>query len=295
MVESRKDFQIAANIILMILAIFCLTPFILLVISSVTDELTLIRDGYSFFPKKLSFDAYKYLLVDSSNIVRGYVISVGVTVIGTLGNVLLTVLFAYPLSRKALPGRQAFSFFVFFTMLFNGGLVPSYIMWTQTFHIKNTWGAYIVPGLMLSAFYIIMMRTYFTANIPDAIIEAARMDGAGEVRILTKIVLPMSVPIVATVVLLVALAYWNDWINGLYYVNKDTMYSIQTLLNRMLMDVQFMLSNAQGSAAINQDIVLPSTGIKMAIAVMGALPILVIYPFFQRYFIKGIIIGAVKG
>lgn len=295
MVESKKGFQIIANIVLIILGIFCLTPFILLMISSVTDELTLVRNGYSFLPKKLSFDAYKFLLVDSTNILKGYAISMGVTVVGTVANVFLTVLFAYPLSRRDLPGRQAFSFFVFFTMLFNGGLVPSYIMWTQTFHIKNTWGAYIIPGLMMSAFYIIMVRTYFTANIPDAVIEAARMDGAGEARILARITLPMSVPIVATVTLLVGLAYWNDWINGLYYINKDSMYSIQTLLNRMLMDVQFLLSNAQGSAAINQDIVLPSTGIKMAIAVMGALPILIVYPFFQKYFIKGIIIGAVKG
>lgn len=295
MVERRTSFQIMANVILIILAIFCLLPFILLIISSFTDELTLTHYGYSFFPKKLSLDAYKYLLVDSTTIIRSYIISGGVTIAGTLANVFLTVLFAYPLSRKDLPGRQAFSFFIFFTMLFNGGLVPSYIMWTQVFHIKNTWWAYIVPGLMMSAFYVIMMRTYFTTNIPDAVIEAARIDGATERNILSKIVLPMSIPIVATVTLLVGLGYWNDWINSLYYINKDSMYSIQSLLNRMLMDVQFLLSNAQGGASINQDIVLPSTGIKMAIAVMGALPILIVYPFFQKYFIKGIIIGAVKG
>ncbi len=295
MVEKGTGFQIMANVILLVLAIFCLIPFILLIISSFTDELSLIRDGYSFFPKKLSFEAYKYLLVDSTNILKGYTISIGITIVGTLANVFITVLFAYPLSRKDLPGRQVFSFFIFFTMLFNGGLVPSYIMWTQTFHIKNTWWAYIIPGLMMSAFYIIMMRTYFTSNIPEAVIEAANMDGASEIQILSKIVLPMSVPIVATVTLLVGLAYWNDWINGLYYINKDTMFSIQSLLSRMLMDVQFLISNAQSSAAINQDIVLPSTSIKMAIAVMGAIPILIVYPFFQKYFIKGIIIGAVKG
>lgn len=295
MVERRTSFQIMANVILTILAILCLLPFILLIVSSFTDELTLTHYGYSFFPKKLSLDAYRYLLVDSTTILRSYIISFGVTIAGTLANVFLTVLFAYPLSRKDLPGRQVFAFFIFFTMLFNGGLVPSYIMWTQVFHIKNTWWAYMVPGLMMSAFYVIMMRTYFTTNIPEAVIEAARMDGATERHILTKIVLPMSIPIVATVTLLVGLSYWNDWINGLYYINKDTMYSVQSLLNKMLMDVQFLLSNAQSGAAINQDIVLPSTGIKMAIAVMGALPILIVYPFFQKYFIKGIIIGAVKG
>ena len=295
MVDRNKGVQIMLYIILGILAILCILPFLLLVVSSFTEELSLARNGYSFLPKKFSFDAYKFLLVDSSNIVRGYLISAGVTVAGTLVNVCLTVLFAYPLSRRDLPGRNFFAFFIFFTMLFNGGLVPSYIMWTQSFGIKNTWFAYVVPNLMMSAFYFIMVRTYFTTNIPEAVLEAARMDGAGEWNILLRIVLPMSIPITATITLLVGLAYWNDWTNGLYYINKDTMYSIQSLLNRMLMDVQYLLSNAQSAASLNQDIVLPATGIKMAIAVLGALPILAVYPFFQKYLIKGIIIGAVKG
>ena len=295
MVGNKKGFTIAVYIILSLLALFCLMPFLLLVISSFTEELSLTKYGYSFFPKKLSVDAYKYILFDSKGLIRGYIISILVTAVGTAANVCLSVLFAYPLSRPDLPHRQAFSFFIFFTMLFNGGLVPSYIMWTQTFRIKNTWWAYIIPGLMMSAFYVIMMRTYFTTNIPEAILEAARIDGAGEWYILNRIVLPMSVPIIATVTLLVGLSYWNDWINGLYYINKDTMYSTQALLNQMLMDTQFLISNTQGSAAMNQNIILPSNGIKMAIAVMGALPIMVIYPFFQKYFVKGITIGAVKG
>jgi putative aldouronate transport system permease protein len=295
MVENNKGFQIGCNVILMLLSIFCLVPFILLIVSSMTDEITLIRYGYGFFPKKFSFDAYKYLLLDSTSLLRGYAISAGVTLVGTFINVTISVLFAYPLSKKELPGRQFFSFFLFFTMLFNGGLVPSYIMWTQVFHIKNTWAAYIVPGMLMSAFYVIMMRTYFASTIPEAVVEAARIDGANELVILVKVVLPMSIPILATITLLVGLSYWNDWKNGLYYINRDTLFSIQTLLNRMLMDVQFLLSNAQSQSAINQDIVLPATGIKMAIAVLGAVPILLIYPFFQKYFVKGIMIGAVKG
>lgn len=295
MVKKDKGFQIFANVTLLLLALFCILPFLLLIISSVTEEMTLMRNGYSFFPEKISFDAYKYLLIDSKSIVRGYAISAGVTVVGTIINLVLTTLFAYPLSRKDLPGKNIFSFFVFFTMLFNGGLVPSYIMWTQTFHIKNTWFAYIVPGLMMGAFYVIMMRTYFATNIPDAIIEAARMDGAGEFRVLILIVIPMSIPILATITLLVGLNYWNDWMNSLYYINKDSMYSIQSLLNRMLMDVQFLLSNAQTGAALNQSIILPATSIKMAVAALGAIPILLVYPFFQKYFVKGIIVGAVKG
>ena len=179
-------------------------------------------------------------------------------------------------------------------MLFNGGLVPTYIMWTQTFHIKNTLFAYLVPNLMMSAFYVIMTRTYLTTTIPSEIIEAAKIDGAGEFRVMGRIILPMSKPILSTVGLLVGLSYWNDWLNGLYYINKDALYSIQVLLNKMLLDTQFLMSSA--SQGMNIDTTaLPSTGIKMAIAVMGILPVLVIYPFLQKYLVKGITIGAVKG
>ena len=275
MVERNKSFQIAANVIMILLSAMCIVPFILLIMSSITKENILLKYGYSFWPREISFDAYKTLLVDSGSIVRGYIISALVTVVGTVANLTLTTLFAYPLSRKELPGKAFFSFVIFFTMLFNGGLVPSYMMWTGIFHIKNTIWALIVPNL-------------------DAVIEAARIDGAGEWRILAKIVLPMSTPIIATLALLVGLGYWNDWLNGLYYINNDKLYSIQVLLNKMLLDVQYLMSGASGGA-LTQSITLPATGIKMAVAVMGALPILVVYPFFQKYFVKGIVIGAVKG
>lgn len=296
MVDKGKTFQVAANLIMIVLTLFCLLPFLLLIISSITQENALVRNGYSFFPEQIDFAAYKYLLVDSTSIVRGYILSAFVTVTGTVANLAVTTLFAYLLSRRDLPGRAFISFFLFFTMLFNGGLVPSYIMWTQTFHIKNTIAALLFPNLMMGAFYVIMMRTYFTTNIPEAVIEAARIDGAGELTILVRVVLPMSVPIIVTLALLVGLGYWNDWLNGLYYINEDRLYSIQVLLNKMLMDVQFLMSNTNAAQSLqNQDIALPSTGIKMAVAVMGALPVLVIYPFFQKYFVKGIVIGAVKG
>lgn len=294
MVERKKGFQITANILMIILAAACIIPFILLVMSSITDESSLLKNGYSFFPAKFSLDAYKTLLVDSRSIVRGYIISIFVTVVGTFANLALTTLFAYPLSRKDLPKKGFFAFVIFFTMLFNGGLIPSYMMWTGVFHIKNTLAALIVPNLMMGAFYVIMMRTYFTTNIPDAVLEAARIDGAGEFKILLRVVLPMSKPIIATLALLVGLNYWNDWLNGLYYINNDQYYSIQVLLNKMLLDVQYLMSGAAGGA-LTQNITLPATGIKMAVAVMGVFPVLVIYPFFQKYFVKGIVIGAVKG
>lgn len=291
---KRKIFQGSVHCLMIVLVIFCLLPVLMLFSSSLTGEAQLIKNGYSFIPSALDVSAYKYILIDSPGLVRGYGISLLVTGLGTLVNLTFTMLFAYPLSRKDLPGRKFISFFLFFTMLFNGGLVPTYIMWTQTFHIKNTLFAYLVPNLLMSAFYVIMTRTYLTTNIPKEMIEAAKMDGAGEFRVLGRIILPMSKPILSTVGLLVGLAYWNDWLNGLYYINKDALYSIQVLLNKMLLDTQFLMSSA--SQGLNIDTTaIPSTGIKMAIAVMGILPVLIIYPFLQKYLVKGITIGAVKG
>lgn len=294
MVEKSTKFNIISNAVMILICIFCILPLWLLFASSITGEKALVTEGYSFIPKSIDFAAYKYVLLESTQLVRGYMISAVVTVVGTICNLVMTTLFAYPLMQKDLPGKKFISFFVFFTMLFNGGLVPSYIMWTQMFHIKNTIWALIVPNLLMGAFNIIMMRTYFTTNIPEEILHAGRIDGAGEFTILLRIVLPMSKSILSTLALLVGLGYWNDWLNGLYYINKDTMYSTQVLLNKMLMDTQFLMSSAGQGLSIDTS-TLPSTAIKMAIAVMGILPILVVYPFLQKYLVKGITIGAVKG
>ena len=294
MVEKKKGFQIFAHFVMIFIAVCSVAPFILLVMSSITEEKSLIANGYSFFPKEFSLYAYQYLLTGSGALLRSYVISFIVTAVGTLSNLIITILYAYPLSRKELPGRNFFAFFLFFTMLFSGGLVPSYIMWTQNFHIKNTLWALIVPNLLMGAFNVIMMRTYLTSNIPEEVIDAARIDGSGEGGILVRIVVPMSKPIISTLALLVGLGYWNDWLNGLYYINKDTLYSIQVLLNRMLLDTQFLMSSASQGMNIDTS-QLPSTGIKMAIAVMGILPVLIVYPFLQKYLVQGITIGAVKG
>ncbi len=295
MVEKNNRFQIVVHFVMILLCVFCLFPFLLLVVSSFADEQQLIRDGYSIIPKSFSLAAYEYIFRNAATIFKAYGTTIMVTVVGTVLNIVLTTLLAYPLSRKDLPHRNAWSFVVFFTMLFNGGLVPSYIMWTQYFHIKNTYAALIVPGLMMGAFYVIMMRTNLSQNIPEEVLEAARIDGAGEWKILIRIVVPMSLPIIATLVLLVGLAYWNDWTNGLYYLTKTKYYTIQVLLNAMLQDLQVLLTSSF-SGASNVDITsMPSTSIKMAIAVVGAIPVLCIYPFFQKYFVKGITVGAVKG
>lgn len=295
MVKKNKTGQIILNIILIFFAACCVLPFLLLVISSLTDETTLVRNGYSFFPAKFSLESYLYLWRSQATIVKAYSITVTVAAIGTIASILITIHLSYPLSRKNLPGRNIFAFIIFFTMLFNGGLVPSYMMWTQVFKIKNTLWALLIPSLLMNAFYVMIMRSYFSSNIQDALIEAAKIDGAGEYTILYRIVLPLSKPMVATLALMIGIGYWNDWMNGLYYLTDSKLFSIQNVLNRMISNIQFISSGVSdidtGTMAAN----LPSVGIRMAIAVIGILPIMIIYPFFQKYFVKGIAIGGVKG
>ena len=293
MVSNNKVEQVVLHTIFILLCIIAAAPFLLLISSSITEESTLLQYGYSFFPKKVSFYAYEYLFQSGGKIIRGLGLSVLVTIVGTACSILMTVMFAYPISRKELPHRNLFSFLVFFTMLFNGGLVPTYMMYTQIFHIKNTIWALIIPSLLMNAFYIIMMRSFFVSNIPDSLIEAARIDGAGEFRILFRIVLPLSKPMLATLALMVGLGYWNDWMNSLYYITDDSLYTLQAILNNIITSITFLQSSTMGSVA-SAVAAMPSTGIRMAIAVVGVIPVLVIYPFFQKYFVKGITLGGVK-
>lgn len=292
LINKRTLFQISNNIILTLLALASILPFLLLVVSSFADEATLTLSGYSFFPEKFSLDAYKYLFQQSSMLLRAYGITLLVTVVGTSVGLLMTSMLAYPLSRKDFSKRNVFTFIVFFTMLFNGGLVPSYLMWTSFFHIKNTIFALIIPNLLLNAFNVLLMKNYYSNNIPPELIEAAEMDGAGEYKVFFKIILPLSLPIMATVGLMIGIGYWNDWTNGLYYLTDQNLFSLQNVLNSILTNIQF-LSTSNVSQKVTTE--LPSTSVRMAIAVVGMLPILVLYPFFQRYFVKGITIGSVKG
>ena len=295
MVSNNKVGQFFMHLLCVLLCIACVAPFVLLITSSLTEEATLVKNGYSFMPAKWSLESYAYIGKKASVIFRAYGITVLITVIGTVTSLFMTLLFAYPLSRKELPLRNVLAFFVFFTMLFNGGLIPTYLMYTGTFHIKNTLWALLIPSLLMNAFYVIMMRSFFTSNIPDSLVEAARIDGAGEYRILFKIVLPLSVPMIATLALMVGLGYWNDWLNGLYYLTDENLFSIQNVLNKMVSDVQFLKTNASTVSSAVDVSKLPSVGIRMAIAVIGVIPILIVYPFFQQYFVKGIVVGGVKG
>ncbi len=293
--KSDKAFGRISAVIMLILSLICIFPIVLLFMSSITSESSLLQNGYSIFPEEFGFDAYQYLWFSREKIFRAYMMTISTTAVGTTLSVVTTTLLAYPLSRKNLPGRNFFAFFIFFTMLFNGGMIPSYMMWTQTFHIKDTFWALVFPSLLLSGFAVIMMRTYFTTNIPDNIVEAAMIDGASEAKILIRIVVPMSKPILSTIGLMTALAYWNDWMNGLYYLTRRTeLYTIQNLLNRLISSADF-LSNNQANSMIAANIQVPSVGVRMAVAVIAIIPILLIYPFFQKGFVKGIVIGGVKG
>lgn len=292
MVDNSKGYKIIINTILILMCAACLAPFFLLIASSFSSEQALIANGYSFFPREFTAEAYRYLLQDAS-VFHAYGVTLLLTALGTILSILLTTLIAYPLSLSSLPGRGIISFYVFFTMLFAGGLVPSYMMWTQIFHIKNTFAALLFPNLVTNGFIIMMMRSYFQANIPGEVLESARMDGASEIYILFKIVIPMSLPIMATVGLMSGISYWNDWNNNLYYITEPQLNSVQGLLNRMLTNAQYLKQAAtMGSVGANA---VPTTSVRMAVAVLGVVPVLCIYPFFQKYFVKGMTIGAVKG
>lgn len=296
MVGTGKGFRTCANIIMIIFTLCCLLPFILLIMASITDEATLTLHGYSFFPKVISFRAYEYLFQSANKIARAYGVTILVTVVGTTLNVMMTMFVAYLLSKPDLPGRNFLSFFIFFTMLFSGGMVPSYIIWSQYMNVGGTLWALILPNLALGAYNVILMRTYFTTNVPRDILEAAEIDSCGELGMLFRIAIPLSKPMLSTIALFSALAYWNDWINGLYYLTRRSdLYSIQNVLNSMMNNVQFLKENTLDASSAQITSQIPTSGVRMAIAVISIVPIMVIYPFFQKAFIKGIVIGGVKG
>ena len=294
MTES-KTFNRVATILLTVLVIITLLPILLIVIASFTEEQTLIRDGYTFFPKNFSLDAYYSMVKQGAVIVRAYGVSIFVTVVGTCLSVLLTTMLAYPMSRKSFKFRNALAFFVFFTMLFNGGIVPSYIMWTKFLHIKDTIWALIIPNYLVTAFNVILVKNFYQNSIPDSLVEAAQIDGASEFTIFRKIMFPLAVPTVATISLFTGICYWNDWTNGLYYISDEKLYSIQLLLMKIMNNIQALRSNSTAALLGTGTVDLPGTSIRMAMAVIGILPILLIYPFVQKYLVKGVVVGAVKG
>lgn len=296
-IQSKGDkiMGMIAHMVMIILSAAAVIPFVLLFMSSITNEQEVTLEGYGFWPKQFSLEAYKYIFEQWGQIGRAYGITLIVTFVGTTLAILLVAMLSYGLVQRDVPGIRVVFLLVLLTMLFNGGIVPTYYVYNNLLHVKNTIWGLVLPNLLMNGFTVILVKNYFEHNIPAELIEAAELDGANQFHILFKLVMPLATPILATVGLLTGVAYWNDWTNGLYYITDDKLFSIQQLLNKMNENIQFLANNASllGGTAINT--ALPSGTVRMAIAVVAILPVIIIYPFFQKYFAKGITMGAVKG
>lgn len=283
------------NLLFIILAALCIVPFIFVVIISLTSETALQANGYRFWPKEWSFEAYKYIFSSGSQILTAYSITIIVTIAGTLLGLMIMTPYAYALSRKNFAYRKFFTKLIFIPMLFSGGMVASYLVVTRFLGLKNNILALILP-ICVSSFNIIILRTFFKTTVPDSIIESAKIDGASEILLFLKIVLPISLPGVATIALFLTLGFWNDWFNAMLYIDKNNLVPLQYLLIRLQTSMEFLTNNAtaMGTNAVEAAAKMPKDTAKMAIVVVTTLPIIFAYPFFQKYFVSGLTIGAVK-
>ena len=298
-IKAGKD-RIALTIISYsfcgLVALVCLVPFIMVLSGSFSSESAIANNGFSLLPQDFSLEAYKTIFKEPIVVIRAYATTIGLTLAGTVLGLLLQTMTAYVLSRKDFDWRNKFSFFFFFTTLFSGGLVPYYLLITKTLGWKNSYLALLFP-LLFSVYNLLIMKSYIM-NLPDSLIEAAKIDGCGEVRILFQIVMPLIKPALATVGLFIALAYWNDWYNAMLYVDKEEMYPLQYFLYQQVNNIETykkMIANNAVSSAVVNAMSLPTQTLKMALTIVVTGPIVLAYPFVQRYFVQGITIGAVKG
>lgn len=284
----------AIHIMFIIYALLCVIPLILVISVSFTDERTITLSGYKLIPQVFSTYAYEYLFKQGNAILRAYGLSIFVTVVGTLLSVTIIAMYAYPLARKDFKYRNTFSFIVFFTMIFNGGLVPWYVVYVKLLHMNNTIFIYLIPPLV-SAWYILIMRTFYVTNVPDSIIESARIDGAGEFRTFIQIVLPLSKAGLATIALFQTLGFWNEWFIPLMFIENDKLFNLQYMLYKVLQAIQYLTTTTNMNQSAELLAKMPSETARMALCVMAIGPIIIAYPFFQKYFVKGLTVGAVKG
>ena len=283
------------NIIFLVLGLACITPVVLVFIISITKESTLVSNGYSFFPEALSLTAYSYLWNERKSIGNAIAISTLVTVLGTILGVILTTTMGYVLSRSQYKLKGFFSWMVFIPMIFNGGMVANYVVISNFLNLRNTLWCLILP-LAVSSFNIIISKTFFKTTIPNSIVESAKIDGASEFTIFTRIIAPISKPVFATIGLFLSFGYWNDWFQSSLYINEKKLTSLQALLNNMIKNIQYIANNPSAGLSMQQyKNSMPTESIRMAIAVLVVIPIACVYPFFQRYFISGLTVGAVKG
>ena len=293
--QIKSGTNIVFNIIFIILSLMCIVPVIFVFIISISSEASLAKFGYSFLPAELSDAAYVYLWKERIMILKALWISALVTIGGTILGLGLTTSMGYVLSRKSYKLQSFYTWVIFIPMIFNGGLAASYVVNDKLLNLSDSLLALILP-LAVSSFNIIICKTFFRTTIPDSVIESAKIDGATQLGIFNKIVLPISKPVIATIGLFLSFGYWNDWfLSSLYIRNKD-LISLQALLNSMVKNIQFLASNPDGGVSIQQYLAnMPKESVRMAIAIVIVVPIACAYPFFQRYFVTGLTIGAVKG
>jgi putative aldouronate transport system permease protein len=286
----------AFNLLLIILAAVCLIPVLLVIAISFSDQMTVQESGYRLIPRLVSFEGYKFLYEQRAMILRTLGMSIFVTGAGTLLGIILTTSMGYILSRFEYKLQKFFTWLVFIPMVFNGGLVSTYFITSQFLGLRNSPWALILP-LCVSSFNVIVCKTFFRSTIPDSVVESAKIDGASQFAIYFRIVLPLSLPVIATIGLFLSFAYWNDWFQAMLYIDDMKLYTLQAFLNRLLTDINAMAQNALilGASQAEMIMKMPREAARMAIVVVVVLPIACAYPFFQRYFISGLTIGAVKG
>lgn len=290
-----KPTNIIFSILFIVFAVICLMPVVLVFMISISSEQSIATYGYRFWPKEFSLQAYKFLWESKASILGSFVVSIIVTVLGTITGLLLNTSIAYSLSRRSFKLRGLFTWIIFIPMLFGGGMISFYITVATVLQLKDTLWALILP-MSVSSFYIIMLRTFFQTTVPDSLIESAKIDGASQFKIFGVIVLPISLPAIATVGLFLTFAYWNDWYNALLFIDNNKLVPLQAMLNRIQNDIVFINENlnTMGASAAELIAKLPTESVRMAIVMIVVLPIACSYPFFQKYFITGLTIGAVK-
>lgn len=288
---SSKLFYTICYLTVILMTLICLIPFIVLVSSSFTSESYIRFHGYGILPHDFSTKAYGLIFKNPLTVLKAYGVSIFITAAGTVLGLFLTTITAYVLSRRDFKYRNGFSFFFYFTTLFNGGMVCTYIFYIQYLHLKDSLWALIIPG-MFNVFYLLIMRSFVSA-IPAALIESAKIDGAGEFRIFFQIILPLLKSGMATIGLFLALGYWNDWYNAMLYINSSDKFPLQYMLYNLLQQSQALARIASQAGIVVAD--LPANSLKMAMAVVATGPIILVYPFVQKYFVKGVTVGSVKG
>lgn len=293
--KKKKKYlpQICLNLLFVILVGLVVFPLLLVIAVSLSSEADIAQYGYRLIPKSIDLSAYKFVMKNPATILNAYKVTAIFSFSSMVLSVLLMGMMAYVLSKRDLPGKNAMSFFLYFPMLFSGGLVPTYILITQYLHMTDTIWVYIIPGL-ISAWYTFMMRTFFT-GIPYEITEAAVMDGSSEYGIFFRIILPLSKPVLATVALFVFLGKWNDWNTSMLYINDTKLFSLQYMLQRILKNIELLQMETNNINLLVEISKIPTETVRMAMAIVVAGPVLVIFPFFQKYFVKGLTVGSVKG